>query len=99
MHPDGIDVSFVLARTRCELQAAVLTTRLLTEIRESHPNITLKQVVLWSDSSTMLSWLRSDQRKIKPFVQFRVDDVLEAAPVSSWRWVTTSMNVATTIRL
>lgn len=104
-HAGGFDVSFVLGRTRCaplqtltiprlELQAAVLATRLLTEIRNSHPNIATSKVVLWSDSATVLSWLNSDQRKYKPFVQFRIAEILESTPAACWRWVPTSMNVA-----
>lgn len=105
VHAGGVDVSFVLGRTRCaplqplsiprlELQAALLATRLLTEIRDTHPNIALRKVVLWSDSTTVLSWLHSDQRKYKPFVQVRVGEILETVSAESWRWVPTALNVA-----
>lgn len=62
----GVEVSFIAGKARCaplqllsvprlELQAAVLATRLMNEIRECHG--------LNSDSQTVLQWIKSDQRK------------------------------------
>lgn len=102
---DKVELSFIAGKARCapvqllsiprlELQAAVLATRLLVEICESHPDLLINKTVLWSDSETVLKWIRSTQRRYKPFVAFRVAEVVESAPASTWRWVPTSMNVA-----
>ncbi|XP_065074187.1 uncharacterized protein LOC135698223 [Ochlerotatus camptorhynchus] len=54
----------------------------------------IKRKVLWSDSSTVLNWLRSDPRNYKQFVAFRVTEILNETEVSDWRKVPTRMNVA-----
>lgn len=104
VHADGVDISFVLGKTRCaptqilsvprlELQAALLATRMMREIRQSL-DVQITRTTFWSDSETVLKWLRCDQRKYKQFVAFRVAEILEAAPVSNWHWVPTAMNPA-----
>lgn len=101
---NGIDVAFVAGKARCaplqilsiprlELQAAVLATRLMTEIRESH-GLHIDRIFMWTDSQTVLQWVGSDQRKFKPFVAFRVAEIVESAPASWWNWVPTDLNVA-----
>lgn len=102
---NGVELAFVAGKARCaplkllsiprlELQAAVLATRLMKEIRESHAELTVDKTVFWSDSETVLKWLRCSQRRYKTFVAFRVAEVVEAAPPSWWRWVPTALNVA-----
>lgn len=104
VHEDGVDVSFILGKTRCaplkilsvprlELEAAVLAARMLAEIRESLA-VPVHKTTLWSDSATVLSWLRSEHRKYKQFVAFRVAEIVEVAPAACWRWVPTGLNPA-----
>lgn len=81
--PDGdFDVAFVAGKTRCappkllsiprlELQAAVLAVRLSVAIRAAH-GIENARVFYWSDSRTVVSWIRSHHRRYKPFVAHRV---------------------------
>ncbi|XP_055613361.1 uncharacterized protein LOC129759847 [Uranotaenia lowii] len=78
---------------RLELQAAVLGTRLKKCIMEGH-TISAKRVVLWSDSSTVLAWIRSDHRRFTQFVACRVGEILTTTNVSEWRWVPSRLNVA-----
>lgn len=103
-HNDGIDVAFIVGKTKCaplkllsiprlELQAAVLAARLTSTIREHH-QINISRTVLWSDSKTVLQWIRSDHRRYKPFVAHRIAEVLEVTSEVDWRWVPTSFNVA-----
>lgn len=100
-----VDLSFVLGKVkvsptqllsipRLELNAAVLATRLLDEIQRSHDSIRINKIVMWTDSETVLKWIRSDQRKYKQYVGFRVAEIAASTPSSLWRWVPTSMNVA-----
>ncbi|XP_058456723.1 uncharacterized protein LOC131434094 [Malaya genurostris] len=82
-----------LSIPRLELQAAVLGTRLMKTVISDH-TIKITRKVLWSDSSTVLSWLRSDLRRRTQFVAFRVREILEATDVDEWRWVPSKWNVA-----
>lgn len=47
---------------RLELMAAVLGARLLTFVEENH-TVPMHQRFCWSDSKTVLAWLRSDHRR------------------------------------
>lgn len=101
---EGYDVSFIAGKTKCaplkllsiprlELQAAVLATRLLCNIRTCH-NIDVSRTVLWTDSKTVMLWIRSDHRRYKPFVAHRVAEILEDTTEANWRWIPTGLNVA-----
>ncbi|XP_062538392.1 uncharacterized protein LOC134206680 [Armigeres subalbatus] len=78
---------------RLELQAAVIGTRLMKSIQQSH-TLTIDRRTIWSDSRTVLSWIQSDQRKYRQFVAFRVGEILEETKLDEWRWVPTRLNVA-----
>ncbi|XP_062709057.1 uncharacterized protein LOC134288379 [Aedes albopictus] len=82
-----------LSIPRLELQAATIGARLMKTITDNH-TITIKRRVLWSDSRTVLSWLRSDQRRYRQFVAFRVTEILEETSIEDWRWVPSRQNVA-----
>ncbi|XP_062714411.1 uncharacterized protein LOC134291109 [Aedes albopictus] len=82
-----------LSIPRLELQAATIGTRLMKTVTDNH-TIAIKRRVLWSDSRTVLSWLRSDQRRYRQFVAFRVTEILEETSVADWRWVPSKQNVA-----
>lgn len=98
------DVSFIVGKTKCaprktlsiprlELQAAVLATRLLNTIVESH-NINITKITMWTDSQTVIQWIRSTQRRYKPYVAHRISEILDGVAVSSWKWVPTAANAA-----
>lgn len=97
-------ISFVSSKSRCaplkymtvprkELQGAVLGARLKSAIIESH-TFEISRVIYWSDSKTVISWIKSDHRRYKPFVANRVSEILDHSEVSDWRWVPSAMNVA-----
>lgn len=101
---DGPRCSLVMAKTkvaplkqlsipRLELQAAVLGARLLNTVIENH-DLKVTKRVLWTDSRNVLSWIRSDQRKYKPFVAFRIGEILQETKINEWRWVPSKSNIA-----
>ncbi|XP_065085710.1 uncharacterized protein LOC135707754 [Ochlerotatus camptorhynchus] len=83
----------LLSIPRLELQAATIGTRLMKAIIADH-TVQIKRTILWSDSKTVLAWLRSDQRRYRQFVAFRVTEILEETAVTDWRWVPSKWNVA-----
>ncbi|XP_059058487.1 uncharacterized protein LOC131851945 [Achroia grisella] len=78
---------------RLELQAAVLGSRLSRTAVEEH-DLKPARRVYWSDSRTVLSWLRTGPRAFKPFVAHRVAEIMEDTKTNEWRWVPTADNVA-----
>ncbi|XP_043661598.1 uncharacterized protein LOC122625575 [Drosophila teissieri] len=101
---DDVQVSFVSAKAKCapmrtmtiprlELQAAVLGTRLMNTVKEEH-SVVITDLVLWTDSKTVLRWIGSTHRRYKQFVGNRVAEILESSKVSQWRWVPTADNAA-----
>lgn len=78
---------------RLELQAATLGTRIANSIIAAH-TIKVDRRVFWSDSKTVIYWIRSDHRRYRQFVAFRIGEILESSKEMEWRWIPTKMNVA-----
>lgn len=78
---------------RMELQAAQLGTRLAKTIGAEH-DFTVSRRVLWSDSTTVLYWLRRDPKDFKVFVENRLKEIRENSLLSEWRYVPTRENPA-----
>ncbi|XP_061717619.1 uncharacterized protein LOC133525351 [Cydia pomonella] len=78
---------------RLELQAALIASRFAQTILQAHrfkPSAT----IFWTDSTTVLKWIRSDARAFKPFVAHRLGEILETTNPSDWRWIPTFLNIA-----
>ncbi|XP_055839902.1 uncharacterized protein LOC129907623 [Episyrphus balteatus] len=101
---DQVSVSFIAGKTRCapkklisiprlELSAAVLGIRLCNTIIEHH-DLTFADKIFWSDSKTVLNWLKSEPRHQKQFVGFRIAEILESSHVNQWRWIPSKLNPA-----
>ena len=78
---------------RLELQAALLASRIAKTIAQEHEFI-INRRVFWSDSKTVLCWIRKDPRDFKMFVANRLGEIRENSNVTEWRWVPTRENPA-----
>ncbi|CAG9813428.1 unnamed protein product [Phaedon cochleariae] len=101
-----IEVAFISAKARVsplkplsiprlELQAAVMGTRLLRTIL-AEIDIPIAKSYLWSDSKTVLHWIRGDGKNYKQFIAHRVGEIQESTSLEQWRYVPSDKNVADT---
>ncbi|XP_068149503.1 uncharacterized protein [Drosophila tropicalis] len=65
-----------LSIPRMELQAAVIGAKLSNRIQRN-PSLSINSSCYWSDSKTVLKWLRMDPRKFQQFVMHRVGEILK----------------------
>lgn len=78
---------------RLELQAALLGARMAKSIEEEM-NVKPKTKTYWTDSSTVLSWIKADPRNFKTFVAHRLAEIEDTTKPQEWRWVPTAQNPA-----
>ncbi|XP_036347753.1 uncharacterized protein LOC118757122 [Rhagoletis pomonella] len=78
---------------RLELQAAVTGVRLANNVMKAL-QFPIHARFWWSDSKTVLKWLRMDPRNFKQYVMHRVGEVLEATNATDWNWVPSKINPA-----
>ncbi|XP_055527499.1 uncharacterized protein LOC129720103 [Wyeomyia smithii] len=75
-----------LSIPRLELQAAQNVC--------SDLSLNIQRRYLWSDSSTVLAWLRSDSRRYHQFVAFQVAEIFSLSCMDEWRHIPSKLNVA-----
>lgn len=63
-----------MSMPRLELQAALIGARQASQVKEDQ-NIKSSREFFWSDSETVLSWLKSDARRYRQFVAVRVGEI------------------------
>ena len=78
---------------RLELTAASVAAQLDDKLR-AELDIPLIDSVFWSDSTTVLKYLRNTVARYQTFVSNRVNLIREFTEVTSWRYVPTSDNPA-----
>ncbi|KAL0821872.1 hypothetical protein ABMA28_005274 [Loxostege sticticalis] len=104
---DGsVHVSLLLGKTRVaptrrvsiprlELMGGVLLSQLIQKVLKSYGDrINDDQVYAWSDSSIVLSWLRSAPHEWKTFVSNRITEITNRVPARCWRHVPSADNPA-----
>ena len=82
----------VMTVPKLELQAALLAARLKREITQAL-SVTVNQVFMWTDSTTVLQWINSNVKQ-PIFVANRVCELLENTSVDQWNPVATKDNPA-----
>ena len=99
-----VHVAFVMARSRVspkrqlsmprlELSAALLGAQLATTLK-SELTLSLARTILWSDSTTVLTWLKSESCHYKVFVGTRIAEIQELTDSDDWRYVDSPNNPA-----
>ena len=75
-----------ISMPRLELCGAVVLARLLHHCRHVL-DIPLSDTFAWTDSTVVLSWLRGNPRRFKPFAGNRVAEIMELVPPERWQHV------------
>ena len=78
---------------RLELSAAVLAIQ-LDETLKSELEIPLHQSVFWTDSTTVLQYIRNESARFQTFVSNRLTVIHEHSEPSQWRYVNSELNPA-----
>uniref|UniRef100_A0A8D8YNP1 Integrase catalytic domain-containing protein n=1 Tax=Cacopsylla melanoneura TaxID=428564 RepID=A0A8D8YNP1_9HEMI len=103
---DGlVDTHLVRAKTRVaplkvqtinklELCAAVLLAQVCHSLAFLHQKLRISNTYLFSDSETVLAWLKIQPHCLKTFVANRVVKILELSDPTQWRYVSTKENSA-----
>ena len=76
-----------------ELQAAVYGAQLAQFIKEEQ-DIEYSDCVFWSDSTTVLYWLRTPEMRHRIFVANRIAKILDVSFAFDWKYVSSTANPA-----
>ena len=77
---------------RLELMSAIIGTRLFVQVIKVLNQPT--EVIFWSDSKTVLSWIKNTSIENDIFVRNRVTEILNYTEKESWRHVPGELNTA-----
>ena len=78
---------------RLELRAAELAVRVRKTVL-SHLKLRVDATTFWSDSLTVLYWLRDDAKRFQTFVHNKLQSIRRSSEQKEWRWVPTAQNPA-----
>lgn len=82
-----------LSIPRLELSAALAGAQ-LASVLHNELTIPIQRTTLWSDSTTVLHWIKSESCHYKVFVGTRVAEIQNLTEVSNWRYVDSANNPA-----
>ncbi|XP_075261511.1 uncharacterized protein LOC142353149 [Convolutriloba macropyga] len=78
---------------RLELQTALYTARLKKTI-EDEKDFKFDKIFLWSDSTTVLSWIKNFKLKHKMYIGNRIAEIRDLTNTNQWNYVNTKDNPA-----
>ncbi|XP_072389556.1 uncharacterized protein [Diabrotica undecimpunctata] len=79
---------------KLELCAAVVLSKLCTIVKDALNNTTFERVTLWTDSTIVLGWLKTEPHRLKTFTSNRVAEVQTLTSSCDWRHVSSKDNPA-----
>lgn len=80
---------------RLELSAAVLAVRIHCALREEfNLELTIDKSVFWSDSTSVLQYIRNQDKQFRSFVANRLAVIRDGSQPTQWKYVPTSDNPA-----
>lgn len=83
----------VLSIPKLELCGATLLTKLMHKVHDML-DLNITNVYYWTDSITVLCWLRGESSRWNVFVGNRVGEVQRHSNISQWRYISTHDNPA-----
>ncbi|XP_055604331.1 uncharacterized protein LOC129752582 [Uranotaenia lowii] len=78
---------------RLELCGAHVLAQIIEIVKRSF-EITFDQIILWSDSMVVLTWIQTPSTKLKTYVSNRVDYIQKTTSPALWRHIGTKENPA-----
>ncbi len=101
---DYIQVAFIMARSRVAPKKQLSVPRLelcaalsgaqLAKTLNSELTLNIRQTVMWSDSTTVLHWIKSESCNYKVFVGTRIAEIQDLIGCENWNYVDTDNNPA-----
>lgn len=99
-----IQTNFVTAKTRVaplrplsiprlELQGALMGARLGNSLKKSM-ELEISSIFYWTDSKTVLHWIRSEARRFKVFIAQRLGEIQDITNIGEWKYVNSKENAA-----
>ena len=77
-----------------ELSGALLLVKLVESILTENFPFKIKEIIYYTDSTIVLSWLKLSPHLLKTFVANRVSQIIEKCSPDNWRHVSSSQNCA-----
>ena len=101
---ETVQVKFIMGKARVapikrmtipnlELQAAVYAAQLAQFVTKEH-DIHINEKVFWSDSRTVLYWLRTPEIRHRVFVANRLAKIIDVSTAHDWNYITSAENPA-----
>ena len=78
---------------RLELQAALIASRIKVTVLEEM-NINIDSTFMWSDSTTVLNYIRNTTTNFGPYIMRRCNEIRENTEINEWRYIPTDLNIA-----
>ena len=99
-------VSFVLGKSRLapikekrltipklELQAALIAVRIKEKLVKE-ANVQVSKLYFWSDSKTVLKFIRNENTRFPTYVMHRINEIRSSSDISDWHFVPGKLHIS-----